>query len=202
MFDPSRAYVLFRRQVVRRDPCRSVPVSAMASRRSATKTRSVRPILRRMPKDRSPVVAVQRFVASLLEIRTRLLDDLAPIAGVVDLQAAVRSRRELPREGVTSSGIEYSVHGAGCRMVAPDGREVDVDLVADPKFHRDVEAFDSWRIRWFLDEAAEDGFSNEEIVAACAYHARQGLLREVVEGRWYALPEHVEMLANGNSPVE
>ncbi|MFI7599325.1 DUF6896 domain-containing protein [Actinoplanes sp. NPDC049681] len=155
-----------------------------------------------MPKDSSPVVAVQRFVASLLEVRTRLLDDLAPIASVVDLHAAVRSRRELSREGVTSSGIKYSVHGAGCRMEAPDGRAVDVDVVADPRFRRGVEAFDSWRIRWFLDEAAPDGFSNEEIVAACAQQARQGLLCEVVAGRWYALPEHINKSVDKILPVD
>lgn len=152
--------------------------------------------------DPSPVAAVERFVASLREIRTRLFDDLSPIAGVADLQAAVRSRRELPREGVTSSGIEYLVHGAGCRMIAPDGREVDVDIVADPELNHYVEAFDPWRVRWFLDEAAGGGFDDEEIVAACEHLARQGLIREVVEGRWYALPEHLEKSARGYSEVE
>jgi hypothetical protein len=140
-----------------------------------------------MPKDPSPIVAVQRFVASPLEIRGFLLDDLAPIASVADLQAAVRSRRELPREGVTSSGIEYCVHGAGCRMVAPDGRQVDVDLVTDPRLLHDVEAFDAWRIRWFLDEAAQGGYTNDEINAACSQLAGTGFLREVIENRWYTL---------------
>ncbi|GAA0430289.1 hypothetical protein Aca07nite_39020 [Actinoplanes capillaceus] len=143
-----------------------------------------------MSVDPSAVAAVERFIASLREIRTRLLDDLFPIAGVAELQTAVRSLREHPREGATSSGIVYSVHGAGCRMTAPDGREVDVDMVADPELHQNIEAFDPWKIRWFLNEAAEDGFSNEEIVAACEHHVRQGLMREVVQGRWYALPEH------------
>jgi hypothetical protein len=39
-------------------------------------------------------------------------------------------------------------------MIAPDGREVDVDLVTDP-VGRQVEAFDAWRIRRFHGEAAQ-----------------------------------------------
>lgn len=77
-------------------------------------------------------------------------------------------------------------------MIASDGREVDVDLVGDPDLRQDVEAFDAWRIRWFLDETAKDGYSIEEIDAACAYLARTGFLRDVVKGRWYALADHPE----------
>jgi hypothetical protein len=87
--------------------------------------------------------AVQRFAAALREIRGGLLADLYPIADVADLMLAVRSRRELPRVGVTSSGIEYTVHGAGCRMTAADSRVVDVDLVPDPVLGHEVEAFDA-----------------------------------------------------------
>ncbi|GAA0247941.1 DUF6896 domain-containing protein [Cryptosporangium japonicum] len=142
-----------------------------------------------MSSDRSPVEAVERFAAALREIRTRLLADLPTVADIADLLAAVRSRRDLPREGVTTSGIEYSVHGAGCRLTAPDGREVDVDLVTDPGVGHEVEAFDAWRIRWFLDEAAEEGFTDPEILLACARLSANGTLRPVVEGRWYALGE-------------
>lgn len=41
--------------------------------------------------------------------------------------------------------------------------------------------------RWFLDEAADGGFGKEEIDSVCAHLAGTGFLREVVEGRWYAL---------------
>ncbi|MGW5556480.1 DUF6896 domain-containing protein [Micromonospora sp. NPDC003944] len=142
-----------------------------------------------MPQDASSTAAVRRYAAELGDIRSRLLADLLPITDIADLLAAVRSRRELPREGVTRSGIEYTVHGAGCRMVSSDGRAVDVDLVTDPVLGRAVEAFDAWRIRWFLDEAADDGYDHEEIVEACIHLAREGHLREVVEGRWFALPD-------------
>ncbi|MEV4135756.1 hypothetical protein AB0J72_26775 [Dactylosporangium sp. NPDC049742] len=55
---------------------------------------------------------------------------------------------------------------------------------------RTVEAFDAWRIRWFLDEAAERGYSEEDIVAACTHLASEGHLREVIGGRWLALPDN------------
>ncbi|MBQ1030382.1 hypothetical protein KBX26_10275 [Micromonospora sp. C97] len=150
-----------------------------------------------MARDASSVDAVLRFTAALHEMRGRLLADLSPVADIADLLAAVRSRRELPREGLTCSDIEYTVHGAGCRMIScagcrmisSDGREVDVDLVTDPLLGREIEAFDAWRIRWFLDEAADDGYSNEDIVVACTQLVREGYLREVVEGRWFALPD-------------
>ncbi|WP_372492705.1 DUF6896 domain-containing protein [Micromonospora foliorum] len=123
------------------------------------------------------------------DVRGRLLADLPSIADIADLLAAARSRRELPREGVTRSGIEYTLHGAGCRMVSSDGREADVDLVIDPVLGRAVDAFDAWRIRWFLDQAADDGYNNEDIVEACIDLAREGHLREVVAGRWFALSD-------------
>ncbi|MER5337860.1 hypothetical protein [Micromonospora sp. NPDC002717] len=141
-----------------------------------------------MARDVSSVDAILRFASALRELRGRLLTDLFPVADIADLLAAVRSRGELPREGVTRSGIEYTVHGAGCRLISSDGREVDVDLVTDPLLGREVEAFDAWRIRWFLNDAADDGYSHEDIVAACTHFAGEGPLREVVEGRWFALP--------------
>ncbi len=148
-----------------------------------------RPILRCVPQDVSPVDAVLRFAAALREIRGDVLADLSPVVDVADLLTAVRARRELPRAAVTSSGMEYTVHGAGCRMIAADGREVDVDLVTDPVRGQPVEAFDVWRIRWFLDEAADDSYSNDDILTACTHLARAGHLREIVPGRWFALSD-------------
>jgi hypothetical protein len=142
-----------------------------------------------VPQDVSPVDAVLRFAAALREIRGDVLADLSPVVDVADLLTAVRARRELPRAAVTSSGMEYTVHGAGCRMIAADGREVDVDLVTDPVRGQPVEAFDVWRIRWFLDETADDSYSNDDILTACTHLARAGHLREIVPGRWFALSD-------------
>ena len=142
-----------------------------------------------MVQDASPVDAVRRFAAALRDLRGRPLADLSPVADIADLLAAVRPRRELPREGRTRSGITYTVHGAGCQMTGADGTAVDVDLVTDPSLGRTVEAFDAWRVRWFLGEAADGGHSEEDIVAACTHLAGEGLLREVIRGSWFALPD-------------
>ncbi|MEV6306949.1 hypothetical protein AB0M02_46660 [Actinoplanes sp. NPDC051861] len=72
-------------------------------------------------------------------------------------------------------------------MTADDGREVDVDLVDDPATGEEVEAFDGWRVRWFIDEAADGGLQTADVTAACRYLAEVGELREVVPRRWFAL---------------
>lgn len=72
-------------------------------------------------------------------------------------------------------------------MTADDGREVDVDLVVDPATGDEVEAFDAWRVRWFLDEAADGGLETADVNAACRHLAEVGALREVVPERWFAL---------------
>jgi len=58
--------------------------------------------------------AVRRYVAALREIRGRLFADFPDLDGVSGLLAAVRSTRTMRREGCSTSGIQYSVHGAGC----------------------------------------------------------------------------------------
>jgi hypothetical protein len=74
-------------------------------------------------------------------------------------------------------------------MTADDGREVDVDLVVDRATGGRVEAFDAWRVRWFLDEAADGGLGIADLNAACRDLAEAGALREVVAERWFALVE-------------
>ncbi|MDH6466411.1 hypothetical protein M2302_006619 [Micromonospora sp. A200] len=128
------------------------------------------------------IEAVRRYAAALERIRSRLLDAYPAFDCVSDLMTAVRHARTLPREGKSSTGIEYSVHGAGCRMTDEQGQEVDIDLVDD------AEAFDTWRIKWFLDEQSDARPSVEELQTACSYLSRLGQLREMQAGRWYALP--------------
>lgn len=74
-------------------------------------------------------------------------------------------------------------------MTSSDGREADVDQVTDPLLGREVEAFDAGRIRWFLDEAADDGYTDQDIVAASMHLVGEGQLRDVVEGGWFALSD-------------
>jgi hypothetical protein len=96
----------------------------------------------------------------------------------------------MPREGRSSSGIEYVVHGAGCRMTDENGRMLDIDVVRDPATGEHVEAFDAWRVRWFLDPGAGSPAVASEVEAACQDLARAGELREVPgqHRRWFALP--------------
>ncbi|WP_319462275.1 DUF6896 domain-containing protein [Micromonospora sp. RTP1Z1] len=129
------------------------------------------------------IEAVRRYAAALERIRSRLLDAYPDFGCILDLMVAVRHTQVLAREGKSSTGIEYSVHGAGCRMTDEQGREVDVDLVDG------IEAFDAWRIKWFLDEQSDARPSVEELGRACSYLSRLGELREVRVGRWHGLPE-------------
>jgi len=136
----------------------------------------------------SAVDAVRSYVVALREVRSRLFADLPGMAGVQDIMFAVRSQRTMAREGRTASGVEYSVHGAGCRMTDEDGREVDVDLVPDSHTAIEVEAFDVWRIKFFLSSSGYHPLTNEELNAACEQLAACGELRVVKQGRWFALP--------------
>ncbi|MEU8816614.1 DUF6896 domain-containing protein [Actinoplanes sp. NPDC048796] len=148
---------------------------------------------------RDEVADVRRFVAALGDIRARLFRDLAPVADVAGLLAAVRATRELPRSGSTISGLEYRVHGAGCRMTASDGRQVDVDLVRDPVTGEWAEVFDGWRVHWFLGEAVSGAQRAARLTAACGELARRGELREVVPERWFALLECRTVDGDGGS---
>lgn len=128
------------------------------------------------------IEAVRRFAAALDRTRARLFDAYPDLSGVRDLMGAVRTARTLPRQGRSSTGVEYSVHGAGCLMIDEQGRRVDVDLVDG------VEAFDAWRIRFFLGADSAEHLSDAELIGACSYLAGLGELREVRAGHWYALP--------------
>ncbi|MGC5018812.1 DUF6896 domain-containing protein [Micromonospora sp. DT47] len=127
------------------------------------------------------VDAVRSYVVALKRIRHRLFAAYPELTGLSDLLTAVRSTRVLPREGRSSTGIAYSVHGAGCRMTDEQGTEVDVDLVDG------VEAFDGWRVHAFLEGREGESLSVDELHAACSRLAGWAELREVRVHRWYAL---------------
>ncbi|MEU4476353.1 hypothetical protein [Micromonospora sp. NPDC023888] len=124
------------------------------------------------------IAAVRRYAAALRRIRSRLFDAYPDLGDVKDLMAAVRHKKTLPREGTSSTGVEYSIHGAGCLMIDEQGRTVDVDLVDG------VEAFDAWRINWFLGEQSDAQPSVEELRTACSHLASTGELLEVQAGIW------------------
>lgn len=136
----------------------------------------------------SAVDAVRSYVAVLREIRSRLFADLPGMTGVQDLMLAVRSQRTMAREGRTAGGVEYLDHGAGCRMVDECGREVDVDLVPHHRTTVAVEAFDVWRIRYFLSSNGGHPPTDDELGAACEQLAARGELLVVEPGRWFTPP--------------
>jgi hypothetical protein len=127
--------------------------------------------------DQAAVAAVRRYAEALTRIRSRLFDAYPEFQDVLDLMKAVRSGPppRLPREGRSRTGIEYSVHGAGCRMTDERGQVVDVDLVGDDA----TEAFDGWRVKSFLDEDSGQGISVDQLRRACADLASLGELREI-----------------------
>ncbi|WP_433269476.1 DUF6896 domain-containing protein [Micromonospora vinacea] len=129
------------------------------------------------------IAAVRRYAAALRRIQSRLFDAYPDVGGIKDLMVAVRHKKTLPREGTSSTGVAYAVHGAGCHMIDELGRVVDVDVVDD------VEAFDAWRIRRFLNEQSDARPSVEELRAAYSHLASTGELLEVRAGHWYALPD-------------
>ncbi|MGC4895372.1 DUF6896 domain-containing protein [Micromonospora sp. DT31] len=132
-------------------------------------------------REQAAMDAVRSYGAALRRIRVRLFAAYPELTDLSDLLAAVRSARVMPREGRSTTGIDYCVHGAGCRMTDEQGTEVDVDLVDG------VEAFDGWRVQAFLAGHGDDGFSVDELHAACSRLAGRGELREVRALRWYAL---------------
>ena len=127
------------------------------------------------------VDAVRSYTAALKRIRDRLFAAYPDLTGLSDLLAAVRSTRVLPQEGQSSTRIDYSVHGAGCRMTDEQGTEVDVDLIDG------VEAFDGWRVHAFLEGHEGESLSVDELHAACSRLAGWAELRELQAHRWYAL---------------
>jgi hypothetical protein len=89
-------------------------------------------------------------------------------------------RHDRPRQGVMPSGVEYFVHGLGCRLVSrPDGQMIDLD-VADSGETK----FDLWRVKQWAKSAGVDYPGDEAIAGEAELLARRGVLREMREGWW------------------
>jgi hypothetical protein len=136
-----------------------------------------------MDDGQAAVDAVRRYASDLRLIRGRLFADLPGLTLLGLMRAVVTGER--PRMTRSPGGIEYFVHGIGCRMTDERGHVVDVDLIK-----RDdgitFEAFDDYRVKFYLDD--EEGPSVAQLTAACSELAQRGELIEVQAERWYALP--------------
>jgi hypothetical protein len=90
-------------------------------------------------------------------------------------------QREIPREAKLDNGLEYAVHGVGCRFTTSTGLEVDVDVDNDGN-----EIFESWRLFNFANSDPAFGeLSVDDLTAAALRLARSGELRQVRPG-WFA----------------
>jgi hypothetical protein len=123
---------------------------------------------------------VRAFVTTLARLRREVP---AGIPGAQSLRDVVYlgMRNEIPRDATVSGGIEYSVHGIGCRLTAADGTEVDVDVADDGS-----ETFDAWRLWNFAGTLPGSGRPpQDELAAAAGRLVATGELREIRSG-WYA----------------
>lgn len=123
--------------------------------------------------------AVRAFLAAFAQLRY----DLPAAAGVDSVADLIRQTRmrELPREGRLGNGVEYAVHGIGCRFTTAAGVEIDVDIDDDGTL-----VFDAWRLSNFADSDPGLGEpSLAELTAAAQRLVAAGELREVRPG-WYA----------------
>lgn len=124
---------------------------------------------------------IRAFVATLVRLRREVPPAVPGASSIRDL-VYLANRREIPRTATVSGGVEYSVHGGGCRLTTADGTEVDIDLTDDGE----TEIFDTWRLWNFADTLpGSDKPTRDELAAAAARLVGTGELREIRSG-WYA----------------
>ncbi len=122
--------------------------------------------------------AVRAFLAAFAQLR----HDLPAAAGVDSVAGLIRQTRtrEIPREGKLGNGVEYAVHGAGCRFTTAAGVEIDVDIDDN-----DTPVFDAWRLSNFVDSDPDLGeLRIAELTAAAQRLVAAGEFREARPG-WY-----------------
>ncbi len=126
---------------------------------------------------------IDEFINGVHELLGLLMQELrtaTPGEALVVLLRRVRS--EGWRDHGSLGGIEYSVHGAGCRFSMPDGRVFDLDLDAASQ----TVIWDAWRVREFAQEPNQvvDVEAVEELLRI---YAARGDLRET-RPSWFSIP--------------
>ncbi|MFJ2816678.1 DUF6896 domain-containing protein [Streptomyces sp. NPDC091279] len=116
---------------------------------------------------------VRSFLRSREAIGTELAGTFPQFDSLEHVWEAVRAG-ELDRRARSATGFSYAVHGYGCRMTAPDGTEIDVDLLPDGS-----EVFDSWRLEVFARSVgASPTPPRDALIQACRDLVRQNILHE------------------------
>ncbi|MEU1490117.1 hypothetical protein ABZ456_07690 [Streptomyces sp. NPDC005776] len=122
---------------------------------------------------------VVAFLEDLHRIRQGLLRELPEFTRLEAVLRGVRSGG-LPRRGRTAGGFTYSVHGRGCLLMAPDGTEVDVDLLPEG-----CEAFDVWRLARFEKSRGTQPVPDDAaLLRECRRFVDRGFLTEPLPG-WF-----------------
>ncbi|MFF4083375.1 DUF6896 domain-containing protein [Streptomyces sp. NPDC001777] len=126
------------------------------------------------------VSCAAEFLRELDRVRHALLREYPELATLETALRGVRSG-ELARKARTADGFTYSVHGAGCLMTAPDGTEVDIDLLPGG-----LEAFDLWRLKTFAESRGTTPVPQAPVLLnECRELMRRGVLVEPREG-WFS----------------
>lgn len=134
--------------------------------------------------DEPSISAVRSFVVSLQSVRARVLSQVGQAKSMQDV-IYMAQRRIIPRNETLPDGSRYSVHGAGCLMVDPEGAEVDVDIDDEGR-----ELFDAWRVRMYLESMSlSNPVSQEDVLVACRRLVGLGELREV-RANWFQVAAH------------
>ena len=103
---------------------------------------------------------------------------VSPDAVIHSLVAAARQPGGL-REGAVTSDFLYFVHGIGCRLVLPDGSEIDLDVTAEGR-----PSFDAWRVQQWARSIGDEVPSDASIQEEAAALVEGGRLRIVGDGIW------------------
>ncbi|MGW0965608.1 DUF6896 domain-containing protein [Streptomyces sp. NPDC002516] len=143
----------------------------------------------------SVVSVVEGFLDALDRHRDALLREFPEFAGLDVVLRGVRSGA-LARSSRTAEGFVYAVHGRGCRLVGPDGWEVDLDLLPDGR-----EAFDVWRLERFAASAGVNPVPERPaLLQQCRELLRAGVLSEPEEG-WFSPLRESDRPGSGSSPA-
>lgn len=136
-----------------------------------------------MSQSNEAAVCVRSFLRYRKLIRTALAGSCPQFDTLEHVLEAVRAG-ELERRGKSDAGFSYSVHGRGCRMVGPDGAEIEMDLLLDGS-----EAFDGWRLEVFARSIGMSTVpSRGDLMRECRDLMQKGVLGEAEPG-WFRLIE-------------
>ena len=127
---------------------------------------------------------VEEFVGLLRALGRELLAERGDPPNLLEL-LRMGKRGDVPRSGMLGSGSEYSFHGFGCRLVAADQREVDVDFTAEGQ-----PIFDLFRLRRFAVSAGYEGDELDgQLAAEIAELMEHGRLLELRAGWFTTVPD-------------